>query len=434
VGRERDRGLRRFLGSATVAAALKAGNAGLLVLAGVFVARLLGPAAYGAYAYASAWALILVLPSLFGTERLATREVAAAEAIGEPSRARGIVRRSFLTAAVASLAVLAVGLPVAYLALGRSLAATMAIAMLTVPFTAALRLSRAVLQGYLRPLAGQWMESIGALGLFVLAIAGAGFLAPGWLALPRVFALLLAATVLAAGINLALVRSEEARRLAAHPTGLAPTAGSWRTWLGRCGALAILSTAGIVNSRIDVVMLGSLASLEAAGLYETAARLAQFVSLFLIAANSISAPHLAALHAKGDHAGLQARLRRDSRAILLVSLVPAILLFIAAPYLVRMYGPTFGPAVGPMRLLILSNLLNVALGPKAMLMYMTGEETRATWGFVAALAVNVTGDLLLIPRFGLYGAAIAAMASQVTWNVVLSYFVKKRLGLRSWAF
>jgi O-antigen/teichoic acid export membrane protein len=47
--------------------------------------------------------------------------------------------------------------------------------------------------------------------------------------------------------------------------------------------------------------------------------------------------------------------------------------------------------------------------------------------FFAAIS-NVLLNLLLTPGYGLYGAAIAAMITNITWNVAVLVYIKKKFG------
>ena len=57
------------------------------------------------------------------------------------------------------------------------------------------------------------------------------------------------------------------------------------------------------------------------------------------------------------------------------------------------------------------------------------ERFELVVGFSAA--INVSLNLLLIPRYGLNGAAAATALGSLVWNVLLSYFVYRRLGFYS---
>ena len=45
--------------------------------------------------------------------------------------------------------------------------------------------------------------------------------------------------------------------------------------------------------------------------------------------------------------------------------------------------------------------------------------------------LNIILNLVLVPRFGIVGAALATTISMVVWNVLLVIAVRKKLGVNS---
>jgi O-antigen/teichoic acid export membrane protein len=64
-------------------------------------------------------------------------------------------------------------------------------------------------------------------------------------------------------------------------------------------------------------------------------------------------------------------------------------------------------------------------------MVMTGHQVRAAYINGAAVTANVVLNLILIPRYGIEGAAFSTAFSIVLWNVWMLVFVHRRLGIRS---
>jgi len=62
---------------------------------------------------------------------------------------------------------------------------------------------------------------------------------------------------------------------------------------------------------------------------------------------------------------------------------------------------------------------------------MTGHERQTAYGMSVAAVVNIFLNILLIPRFGMFGAAIATACSIVIWNILLWHAVRKHLGINS---
>jgi O-antigen/teichoic acid export membrane protein len=61
---------------------------------------------------------------------------------------------------------------------------------------------------------------------------------------------------------------------------------------------------------------------------------------------------------------------------------------------------------------------------------MTGHERDAVVGLAVGTAANAALCLILIPTFGINGAAVGAAAGVLLWNAVLWRFVRRHLAVR----
>jgi O-antigen/teichoic acid export membrane protein len=65
---------------------------------------------------------------------------------------------------------------------------------------------------------------------------------------------------------------------------------------------------------------------------------------------------------------------------------------------------------------------------------MTRHERDTAKGLAVSAILNVVLNLLLVPLLGIIGAAMATALSLITWNVLLWWAVRQRLGINSLAF
>ncbi len=81
--------------------------------------------------------------------------------------------------------------------------------------------------------------------------------------------------------------------------------------------------------------------------------------------------------------------------------------------------------------------VNVAAGSVGLILIMTGHEDDTFKGLVVATIANVILNALLIPIWGLEGAAAANAVSMIIWNILLGIRVHRRLGIygkRIWLY
>ena len=83
----------------------------------------------------------------------------------------------------------------------------------------------------------------------------------------------------------------------------------------------------LINSRTDLIMLGTLKGAESAGIYAIAARMSEFVPFILIAANTAIAPQIAQLHEQGNQSLLQRLITGAASRVFYLTLPVALLFF-----------------------------------------------------------------------------------------------------------
>ena len=107
---------------------------------------------------------------------------------------------------------------------------------------------------------------------------------------------------------------------------------------------------------------------------------------------------------------------RAARGAFAFALVVSVILWAFGPQFLSLFGPEFVTANQILSVLVLSALVDVALGLGPVSMAMTGHE-RAGFVAIAVTAIaRVALGLWLIPIFGALGAAFGALISIVIYN------------------
>lgn len=237
------------------------------------------------------------------------------------------------------------------------------------------------------------------------------------------FALLLG-VLLGAGERTALAAL--AAWTVAQYLGLLPLAAwgkGWWTWLLRHrpdGALlrgmlrftavsGLAGAVGLLNYRIDLLLVVTLDSREGAGIYASAIAGAEALWLFSSAIAMASFARVGA-ESRAEAARITAA---GVRHTLLIVTAGAGLLAAAAPWaMVLLFGPDYRPAALPLRILCIGTLL---YAPQALLNnYFANQLGRPSLALalgLLSLVISVALGLALIPGLGFVGAAWATTAS-----------------------
>lgn len=177
-------------------------------------------------------------------------------------------------------------------------------------------------------------------------------------------------------------------------------------------------TAG--GRQLVVLLIGLFVGPVAAGLYRLANQLAQAMTKIAGLLSRSIFTELSRVHANADHAELRAVYRRTTRLAMVGGLVTVgLILLLGRPLILLMSGPDYLPAYPLMVLLGAAasiDLIGVAFAP---LLMATG---RATWSLritASVTALLLVLILLLMPRMGVTGAAVAALASSCVGYVLL---------------
>lgn len=405
-----------------------------LVLA-ILLARILNPQGYGVYSYVLAVVSFLGIPAQLGLPNLVVRETAKAQVLQQWGVMRGLWRWSNLTVGIISLTLAVAGLGVAWSYredFTSTQVATFLFGLLLVPLVALGNIRGAALRGLRRVVLGQLPEHVLRpcfLILFVLAITLN--LAPFTLTPAQAMGF----NVLAAGaafiIGAALLWHARPNEVAAAPVPLYET----RTWTTSALPLAFVAGMQMISQHTDILMLGIIGSAEEVGIYKVAVAGAALVAFGLQAVNMVVAPHFARLHVQGEMVKLQRLVTVSARTILFFS-IPVVLVFVlfGEDILTLFFGAAYAPGYIPMAILAIGQLVNTAMGSVGILLNMTGHERDTARGVAVAAAANVALNLVLIPPFGMKGAALATALALTIWNLILWGSVRRRLNLESMAF
>jgi O-antigen/teichoic acid export membrane protein len=410
----------RMVRSAGMTAALKVGATAIAFGASTLYARALGPHGYGLYAYVIAWAMLVTIPVTLGLPGYLVREGAKQPA--STRWLRGWADRRVMVAGMLA----AVAMACAYFLPQAAGARELFLVAAFLPLVNALQRTRtALLRARGEVARSQWPNWIAgpALMLAVLALLWG---ARGVLHPVDVVAAMLGAAILALAIN-----EVQLRRTASGPRVPPPAAIDVRA------ALPFMWLGGLylLNSRIDLIMIGSLKGAHDAGLYAIAARAAGLVPFIVTAANMTLQPRIARLYHAGDHALLQRMVTAAARRVLAASLPLALVLMVGAWWLLSyLYGAAFTPAARPLQILAAAQLVSLGFGSVGTILNMAGHERQSMKLLTLAVILNLVLNATLIPPFGIVGAAIATGASRVVAQMLLWVWLRRKLGIRSSAF
>ena len=425
--------LSYFLRGVSGSFAVKVLGAGLTFLLSVFLARALGPAGYGQYAFLFSLAMSLGLIASLGSNTLNVRMVASYVTTGQWGAIRSLLAEGRIAILLASA--LLCGVLVASLHLLGSLDAwggpLVFIAVAMVPLLAISHQRVGALRGLRRVVKSHVPEMLVVPG-FALSV---GFLLHMVIGAERFTSATALSVQLAAVFTAFVIGTVFLLRSMPEQVGRSPRQPHRLEWFHAAVPLLVVTIMQLVKQRGDVILLGALTTPEIVGKFFVAAQLVVLIAFFNMAVTMTLQPVIASLWVEGRTAKLQRVLHLCTLAGLAVALPIGLIFIFAAEQVIGLaYGSAYSDAAICLVILSVGRLIFAATGPMLQALTMTGHESDAAWMVAISAVVSIALYLLLIPRYGMEGAALAHSISLVLWNFLLGWRLYVRTGLIALAF
>jgi O-antigen/teichoic acid export membrane protein len=181
--------------------------------------------------------------------------------------------------------------------------------------------------------------------------------------------------------------------------------------------------------QFDVVIVGTLMTKSDAGAYFAAQKTAALLGLVVIAGGMVTAPTMASLYHSKKLAELQKLCRNLALAIASVTLLGFVFLAFTGKLLLGFFDASYVSAYPILMVIALGSVIDAISGPNAYLMQMTSYEKQYVKIMLVCYACVVAAQFILIPRYGMMGAAVASAGGVVLWNVWAILLLRKRAGL-----
>jgi len=184
-----------------------------------------------------------------------------------------------------------------------------------------------------------------------------------------------------------------------------------------------------LNYRLDQFLVVAFLTTAAVGYYAVAVGVGESVWWIGNSVVTVLLPRLTGMKAE-EAAELTPLMCRNT---MLVSLAAAVVLALASPLAIELaFGEEFSPAVAPL-LWLMPGVVALS-GAKILSSYIFSQGRVILNTYVAgiSLAVTLLLDLLLIPRFGISGAAIASSLAYGTAFVLTLYWYRRLSGNNVW--
>jgi O-antigen/teichoic acid export membrane protein len=402
-------------------------SAGLVFGLQVLLARLMDLGDYGAYVTFWTWLIALGSFGALGFAESAVRFLPRYRARGREALAASFWRAGFV-AVVAGSGVLAAAAVTVGLALHPADGPGLIVLLvgLGLPFLA----MEFYLEGIARSFGWFRLTTVPIYIIRPLAIAGIclGLAASGVAIDLATVGAVVVGTMAAMTITLALVIALRLR--GTGTTVSAVPRGQARLWLLASLPLLVISGLEDLVTHSDILILSVLLAPEEVGIYFAAARTLALAGFIHFAVQFVAGRGFALALADRDRTQFQDAVSRSSRLTFWSTLVALAATVAAGPLLLGAFGPEFAAGYPVMAVLAAGLLAKAASGQAGEVLVVTGRWREGLWLGVLTLAANVALILLLVPAFGMLGAAAGASLAMALRTVAIVIVVRQTTGIR----
>jgi O-antigen/teichoic acid export membrane protein len=207
---------------------------------------------------------------------------------------------------------------------------------------------------------------------------------------------------------------------------------SSRSILKRSGPMAISAVVYMLMQSVDVILLGKYTDFSQVAFYAVAVKLTMLINLVLSSVNSVYAPAFSEFFTGGRMDELRDAIKKATRLIFLLTFPAIVLLFVIAGFVLELFGPEYTAAKTALYILLVGQVVNTFCGSAGVYMNMTGKQVVFQRILVVAFAANLLLNLVLIPRYGISGAAVATSFSMILWNLTTAWYIYQKDNVRTY--
>jgi O-antigen/teichoic acid export membrane protein len=180
---------------------------------------------------------------------------------------------------------------------------------------------------------------------------------------------------------------------------------------------------------VDVIMLNIFSDSQNVGLYAAASRLGLIFSMIFMSSSKIFTPLVAASYGVNKNDNIKLLYQAITRWMLYINIPIFIFVLLYSEQIMMLFGNKFLENC-PRTLIILSagHIFASITGGVGIILTMTGHQYKELSNVIAGLVINIFLNILLIPVYGIVGAALATTISRLIINtarIVIVFIIFK---------
>lgn len=180
---------------------------------------------------------------------------------------------------------------------------------------------------------------------------------------------------------------------------------------------------------VDQFMIGYFMNEENVGFYSACLKLSIIVTFVLSSVTSYITPQISKAYANNNFKLLSIQYKNATRLIIVSSLPFILIIAIFPTFFLGLFGDDFKELDYVLYFVLAMNVANIFFGPLIYILNMMDLQVFVRNILFIAFTMNILFNIILIPNYGISGAAISTLISTLFWKSIL--YVRLQTKLKS---
>ena len=182
---------------------------------------------------------------------------------------------------------------------------------------------------------------------------------------------------------------------------------------------------------LPLLVLQIFSTAEDVGIFSVSLKISLLVGLVLTVTNTVVAPKFAGLYWADKKDELQNIVNKTTKLNILLSGILLLIIFFFSKYILYVFGEEFIKGIPILIILAIGQFFNVATGSAGVLLNMCGLQKEARKIIIYTLIFTIIIHYILVPIYGLEGAAFSFLLTTIFMRSYNVYAVHKLLGINT---
>jgi len=198
----------------------------------------------------------------------------------------------------------------------------------------------------------------------------------------------------------------------------------WRKMFSLSWPMALVGLVTTTYNQIDSVIMGYLGQMSANGWYNAAVKISKLTLMPMVLLSQSFFPVLSKLYKEKEN--FQRVWDFETKTMVVFALPLVLGGVVLAPQIIDFfYGQVYAPSALAFQILILMVGVVFLYDTSRQALIAAHQQKKLFWAVLVGAVINVLLNLILIPKFSLYGAAWSSLAANIVILFLLIYLLIK---------